>query len=108
MLGTGDSNTTWYAEAQKEGMTYFYTPDWDNYIVQYGDDMMTSANFQFLNDQRLANKQFYFSHDPMITLTQYPNSSFAKELNWLKKSYGLSELISLNFVKSGSYWYFVP
>ena len=63
---------------------------------------------KFLFTQKAAGKQFWFSHNPMTTLQNYPNSSFAMELNWLKDSYGLSQLTQANFVKSGAYWYFVP
>ena len=108
MLGTDDGVTTWYNIGADEGMTYFYTPNWNSYVGEYGDEMMKAANQEFLYRQKLAGKQFYFSHDPMVTLTQYPNSSFAMELNWLKETYGLSELTAVNFVKSGAYWIFVP
>lgn len=90
MLGTDDGVTTWYNIGADEGMTYFYTPNWNSYVGEYGDEMMKAANQEFLYRQKLAGKQFYFSHDPMVTLTQYPNSSFAMELNWLKETYGLN------------------
>lgn len=108
MLGSNDGKITWYTEGQKQGMTYFYTPDWNSYISQYGDDMMKAANKQFLNTQKMAGKEFYFSHYPMDTIHYYPNSDFAMELNWLKDAYGLAELTEANFIKYGSYWKFVP
>ncbi len=77
-------------------------------IALYGDDMMRAANKHFLNTQKMAGKEFWFSHNPMQTLLNYPESSFAMELNWLKEAYGLTELTAANFVQSGSYWYFVP
>lgn len=108
MLGTSANGVTWYEAGSQQGMCYFYTPNWNNYVSQYGDDLMISANKQFLFKQKAAGKQFWFSHDPMSTLNLYPNSSFAMELNWLKESYGLSQLTSANFIQSGSFWYFVP
>lgn len=108
MLGTTTDTVTWHQVASQQGMSYFYTPNWNSYVAEYGDDMMRAANKEFLFRQKAAGKQFWFSHDPMSTLANYPNSSFAMELNWLKESYGLSQLTSSNFIKSGSYWYFVP
>ena len=70
--------------------------------------MMKAANQAFLYQQKLMNKTFYFSHDPMQTLQYYPNSSFAMELNWLRESYGIAELTNSNFIRYGDYWYFVP
>ena len=57
---------------------------------------------------KLAGKQFWFSHDPMKTLRKYSDSNFAMELNWLKESYGLTQLTKSNFTKEGSYWCFKP
>ena len=108
MLGTSTDDLTWYSAGASQGMTYFYSSDWDTYVLLYGDDMMHAANIRFLQEQKIAGKQFYFSHDPEITLRYYKNSAFGKELQWLQEAYGLSELTSLNFVKQGSYWKFVP
>lgn len=108
MLGTTTDTVTWYQAGSQQGMTYFYTPNWNSYVAEYSDDMMRAANKEFLFRQKAAGKQFWFYHDPMSTLANYPNSNFAMELNWLKESYGLSQLTSSNFIKSGSYWYFVP
>lgn len=108
MLGTTAEGITWHQAGEQQGMTYFYSPNWDNYVAQYGKDAMRALNKDFLYRQRMAGKQFWFSHDPMLTLSDYSDSSFAMELNWLKESYGLTQLTKSNFTRSGSYWYFVP
>ena len=108
MLGTSDNNITWFQAGSQQGMTYFYTPNWDSYVAEYGDDMMRAINKQFLYKQKLAGKQFCLSHDPIITLNEYSDSNFAMELNWLKESYGLTQLTKSNFTKEGSYWCFKP
>lgn len=108
MLGTDADNVSWHAEGQRQNMTYFYSENWDTYVAQYGKDKMSAANKQFLSTQKAAGKQFYFSHNPMDTLQYYPNSDFAMELNWLRDSYGLTELTSDNFIPYGNYWVFRP
>ena len=109
MLGTSYNGTTWYQAAEQQGMTYFYSPNWENYVAQYGDDMMRSVNMDFLFRQKQAGKQFWFSHDPMIYVSDPSKApSFASELDWLRQSYGLSQLKRSNFIKSGDYWYFSP
>ena len=109
MLGTSYNGTTWYQVAEQQGMTYFYSPNWENYVAQYGDDMMRSVNMDFLFRQKQAGKQFWFSHDPMIYVSDPTKApSFAAELDWLRRSYGLSQLNRNNFIESGGYWYFSP
>lgn len=61
-----------------------------------------------MDKMKAANCQFYFSHDPMITLEKYSDSGFAMELNWLKESYGIKEFTKAHFVPTGDYWTFVP
>lgn len=108
MLGTSSDGITWYQVGEQQGMTYFYSSNWDNYVVQYGKDALHALNKNFLYQQNNLGKQFWFSHDPMITLRYHQNSSFAMELNWLKEIYGLTQLSESNFKEFGSYWYFVP
>jgi len=111
MLGTDYAGTTWYGLADQVGMTCFYSPNYNSYIVQYGDDLMQMSNYNFILQEKALGRTFYFSHDPMIYV-QNPALApkFYNELEWLRQEYGITQFSVSNFFKSETtnYWQFIP
>lgn len=70
---------------------------------------MLEANKDFIFKAKNAGKTFWFSHDPLFQLEQYPDSTYALELRYLQRLYGISEsAFGDHIFTSGNYYYFVP
>ena len=86
---------------QKTGMTYFYDAKYQQLEAKYGVDYMRGVNKEFLTQQKVAGKEFWFSHDPWF----YWNNprlapGFQIELEWLSNNFGFASITGL--------WYFIP
>ena len=108
MLGTNVDGVSWYELGEEKGMSYFYSPQWDSLVSQYGQDVMYAVNRAYIIREFKLGKTFYFSHDPVKTLERYSNSSYGKELQLLKELYNIDEFNDTNLQELGGYWKFVP
>ncbi len=109
MLGTEAGGKAWYKIAQEKGMSYFYSENYNNYVSQYGYDAMLASNRDYIFRAKEAGKTFWFSHDPIAQLSNYPDSTFAYEIRYLQRLFGISESKFQNYIiKSGEYYYLAP
>jgi hypothetical protein len=86
VIGTSYDNKSWYGVGENIGASYFYSENYDS-VYATNPYEVKAANRQFINDALTQNKTFYCSHDPVITLQNYPNSSYAEELNYIQNYY---------------------
>lgn len=107
MLGTEAEGKSWYKIAQQRGDSYFYSPNYDNYVAKYGNDGMLAANKMFISKAKDAGKTFWFSHDPLDTLQHHSKSTFAYELRYLELTYNI-DLSEDNIFEIGEYWCLIP
>ena len=109
MLGTNANGVAYNQVAQQQGRSYFYSPNYSNYIDEYGADAMSMTNRAFVFNAKKAGKTFWFSHNPIsqIENLDYANSAFTKELKYIEKLYNIT-ISSEHIVKSGDYWFLVP
>ncbi len=106
MLGSGQGEgIRYHIAARAENMTYFHSRTYYQLEAQYGPEYMQEINRQFLQQQKAAGKEFWFSHDPR---TAYPGSNFEMEVNWVKNNFGITEFTDQNLVHIGNYWKLMP
>lgn len=99
MLGMYDKGaSTSYINKAGNDFTFFSMGDlWDeaSYLVDKNNDEIWRINKQFIDNQILLKKEFWFSHDPFSPKNE---QFFAREVNYL------IDLGVKDFVKLGDIW----
>lgn len=85
-LGTTTPEKTWYDVGGKLGARYFYSKDYDYYNTNYPIQTKVANNL-FVQNCLDKGDTIVFSHDPSITLSDYPNSAFAIEIGIVSQYY---------------------
>ena len=99
MLGMWDGGgaSSYIAKAGNNHTYFDFGDDWDGAykLVNESNDEIWKINKTFIDNQKAANKEFWFSHDPFSPLNE---QFFAREVNYL------IDLGVVDFVKEGNLW----
>ncbi len=99
MLGMWDGGgaSSYIAKAGNNHTYFDFGDDWDGAykLVNESNDEIWKINKTFIDNQKAANKEFWFSHDPFSPLNE---QFFAREVNYL------IDLGVVDFVKEDNLW----
>ena len=86
VLGTNYQGKAWNDVGEALGAKYFYGAKYDDYVKSSPFETQY-ANNCFLKKALYDGDTLIFSHDPLKTLSDAPNSSFAKEIRIIEQFY---------------------